>query len=149
MTLTRRAARQLIALTIALVAAATALGWLSAVDGWGGSDAPHSTPAGLLWGAGTGLAVSATIAVHHSVRVFFGRTPEGEPLVESRTPEQRQAIRTVAELTFPDATSIFAVVAVISAFSGGLVARALPAVGLVAVLAIFTVRLRAARASSA
>lgn len=149
MHLPRRAVRQLVLLTLVLTTAMTAVGWAATLGALDGSTTPPSTVAGLFWGAGAGLAMSASLAVHHSVRVFFGRSPEGESLVESRTPEQRRAISAVAELTFPDATSIFAVVALLSVFSDGLVARTLPAAGLVAVLAIFGVRLRAARASSA
>lgn len=142
---TQRAARQLITLTIVLVAGVTTLGWVIAVNAWSGLADPPSAGDGLLWGAAIGLVASAGIAVHHAVRVLFGRTPEGEELAASRSSEARTALRTAAERTLPDATSIFALVAVVSALSGGLSARILPALGLAAVLAILTARLRAAR----
>jgi hypothetical protein len=144
----KRAVRQLTTLTVPLVAATTAVGWIATLETWGTAD-PPSTAAGLLWGAVTGISASAAIAVHHSVRVMFGRTPEGEPLMASRTPERQKAIRRAAENTLPDATSILAVVALVSAFSGGLVARILPTAGLLAVLAILAARLRASRRTSA
>lgn len=80
--------------------------------------------------------------MHHTVRIVFGRTPEGETLAESRSPEARTALRTVAERTLPDATSIFALVALLCALAGGLTARIVPALGLVVVLVLLVSRLR-------
>lgn len=142
---THRATRQLTVLTLVIVIGSTSAGWATTVGTWASFDDPPSTITGILWGAVVGLGVSAAVAVHHSVRVFFGRTPEGETLAESRAPEERRAISRAAELTLPDATSMFAAVALVSAGSGGLTARIAPTAGLIAVLALFVSRLRTER----
>lgn len=139
---TQRAARQLVTLTLVLVAGGMLLGWVAALSTVGAITAPPSVGEGLLLGAAIGLMVSAGIAVHHTVRILFGRTPEGETLAASRPSESQDALRAAAERTLPDATSIFALVALLSAVAGGLTARVLPALGLLVVLALLAFRLR-------
>lgn len=100
---------------------------------------------GLVEGMAEGLVLWVVLAVHQTIRTLFTRTPEADSPELASESVEREVVRTAAEGAFPDAVSLFLLVAVLSAaMPTGITLRALPATGLALVLLDFAVRARAA-----
>ena len=100
---------------------------------------------GLVEGMAEGLVLWVVLAVHQTIRTLFTRTPEADSPELASESVERQVVRTAADGAFPDAVSLFLLVALFSAAAPtGIALRALPAAGLALVLLDFAVRARIA-----